>query len=96
MGIAGLWDAWKDPVKGPLLSFTMLTINANEHVLLRNFHRAGDEKRMIVVLPESRYADWLDATPGDSMDFMRQYPSDNLVVVPAPPKTPKEKEPESS
>ena len=36
---------------------------------------------------------WLNAAPGDSMDFMRQYPAENLVAVPAPPK-PKEKEPE--
>ena len=28
MGIAGLWDVWKDPVKGPLVSFTLLTIKA--------------------------------------------------------------------
>ena len=93
MGIAGLWDIWHDPVNGPLLSYTMLTINANDHSLLRDFHRPGDEKRMIVVLPECRYAEWLDAGLGDSMDFMQQYPSDNLVAVPAPPK-PKKTEPE--
>ena len=92
MGIAGLWDVWNDPVKGPMLSFTMVTINAGNHGLLRDFHRPGDEKRMIVVVPESRYTDWLNATPGDSMDFMQQYPSDNLVAVPVPPKPPKENE----
>ena len=93
MGIAGLWEVWNDPFKGPLLSFTMLTINADDHRLLRDFHRPADEKRMIVVLPESRYADWLNATPDDSIDFMRPYPSDNLFAVPVPPK-PKAKQPE--
>jgi putative SOS response-associated peptidase YedK len=30
MGIAGLWEQWRDPGTGDLLhSFTMLTINAN-------------------------------------------------------------------
>ena len=93
MGIAGLWDVWNDPVKGQLLSFTMLTVNADDHPLLRNFHRPGEEKRMIVVLPENRYADWLNAPPNDSINFMLPYPSDNLVAVPVPPK-PKATEPE--
>lgn len=84
MGIAGLWDVWNDPVKGSLLSFTMLTIAAGEHALLRDFHRPGDEKRMIVVLPESRYADWLDATAPNSMDFMQHYPAEGLLATPAP------------
>jgi putative SOS response-associated peptidase YedK len=86
MGIAGLWDVWHDPATGPLLSFTMLTINAAQHELLSNFHRQGQEKRMIVVLPERRYADWLDAPVSESMDFMRAYPADQILAVPAPPK----------
>ena len=84
MGIAGLWDVWKDPVKGLMLSFTMLTINADDHQLLRDFHRTGEEKRMVVVLPERRYADWLDAPASDSMDFMRLYPADGLIAAVAP------------
>ena len=83
MGIAGLWDVWNDSVKGPMLSFNMLTINADDHQLLRNFHREGEEKRMIVVLPERRYADWLNALAGDSMDFMRPYPADGLIATAA-------------
>ena len=86
MGIAGLWDVWHDPATGPLFSFTMLTINAAQHALLSRFHQAGQEKRMIVVLPESRYADWLDAPVSESMDFMRAYPADQLLAVAAPPK----------
>jgi putative SOS response-associated peptidase YedK len=86
MGIAGLWDVWHDPATGPLLSFTMLTINADKHALLSRFHQAGHEKRMLVVLPESRYAAWLDAPVSESMDFMRAYPADELLAAPAPPK----------
>jgi putative SOS response-associated peptidase YedK len=83
MGIAGLWDEWHDPATGPLLSFTMLTINADKHALLSNFHRPGHEKRMIVVLPESEYAAWLDAPASDSMDFMRAYAAEELLAAPA-------------
>jgi hypothetical protein len=35
----------------------MLTINADDHALMRNFHKPQDEKRMIVILPPDRYDD---------------------------------------
>ena len=82
MGIAGLWDTWNQPGKGPLLSFTMLTINAADHRLLRDYHRPADEKRMIVLLPESRYQEWLEAPAEKSVEFLQQYPADRLVATP--------------
>ena len=39
----------------------MLTIDADDHALMRNFHKPGDEKRMVMILPEAAYDDWLDA-----------------------------------
>ena len=86
MGVAGLWDTWNEPGKGPLLGFTMLTINATDHPLLRDYHRPADEKRMIVVLPESQYQEWLAAPAEASMEFLRQYPADKLVAEPKLPK----------
>lgn len=47
LGIAGLWLAWND-VDGESLSFTMLTVNAGEHLLMKRFHKPGDEKRSIL------------------------------------------------
>ena len=82
MGIAGLWDTWNQPGKGPLLSFTMLTINAADHRLLRDYHRPADEKRMIVLLPESRYQEWLESPAEKSVEFLQQYPADRLVATP--------------
>lgn len=92
MGIAGLWDVWTEPGKAPLLSFTMLTMNADDHDLLKNYYRAEDEKRILVILPESQYADWLNAPAADAMDFIRHYPADKLVATPVPPKPTKESE----
>jgi putative SOS response-associated peptidase YedK len=81
LGIAGLWDAWRDPSTGEVVrSFTMLTINADDHPLMQRFHRADNEKRMVVVLPESHYLDWLDAPAEHSMEFMKPYPADALVT----------------
>jgi hypothetical protein len=33
-----------------LISFSMLTINADDHLLMRRFHRPDDEKRMVMIL----------------------------------------------
>lgn len=33
----------------------MLTINADDHSFMRQFHKPEDEKRMVVILPESHY-----------------------------------------
>ena len=54
MGIAGLWTQWRDPVSNQTIySFTMLTINADHHPFMRQFHKIDAEKRMIVILPRS-------------------------------------------
>ena len=51
----------------------MLTINADGHCLMQKFHKPTDEKRMVVVLPEDQYQDWLAASSGISMRFMQPY-----------------------
>lgn len=80
MGIAGLWSSWKSP-KGELVyRYTMLTINADAHPLMRVFHKPTDEKRMVVVLPPDSYGQWLKAAPQQSMEFVRQYPAERLLA----------------
>jgi putative SOS response-associated peptidase YedK len=81
MGIAGLWSWWKAPSGDEVHSFTMLTINADQHALMCNFHKPGDEKRMVVILPAGEYDDWLSAPPARTIEFLRQYPADALVAV---------------
>ena len=78
MGIAGLWSWWKSPKGDVLHSFTMLTINAETHSLMRQFHKPMDEKRMVVILPEDRYDDWLSASPDNAAEFLNLYPTDAL------------------
>jgi putative SOS response-associated peptidase YedK len=81
MGIAGLWDKWRSPEGEDIYSFTMLTLNADDHPLMKDYHRANEEKRMVVILPEDRYDDWLKAKASESMEFIRQYPSELLVAT---------------
>lgn len=84
MGLAGLWSVWKAPDGRPVLSFTMLTINADEHALMRRFHKPGDEKRMVVILDEAEYDAWLDCPPERQREFLRPFPAERMVAAAAP------------
>jgi putative SOS response-associated peptidase YedK len=76
--IAGLWREWADP-EGKSLSFTMLTLNADEHPLMRRFHRPGAEKRGVVVLPRDAYGDWLACRSTDeARSFLSLMPADRM------------------
>lgn len=80
MGIAGLWTGWKQPNGEILRSFTMLTVNADEHPFMRNYHKPGDEKRMVVILQDDEHDAWLSATPDDSRYFLKQFPAELMTV----------------
>ncbi len=82
LGIAGLWDRYRDATGAWLESYTMLTINADQDPLFRDYHQTGKEKRMLVILPEGAYGDWLTATAEQSRDFLVPYPHDRLVATP--------------
>lgn len=79
MGIAGLWSTWG---KGShnVNSYTMLTINADDHAFMNQFHKPGEEKRMVVILPKAAYKDWLSVPVNEAKEFMRQYPADRLEI----------------
>lgn len=80
LGIAGLWDRYRNAAGEWQDSYTMLTINADQHPLFKNYHRPGDEKRMVVILPDGAYDDWLTATAEQTRDFLQPYPAEKLVA----------------
>jgi len=81
MGLAGLWSEWKSS-KGELsYSYTLLTINADQHPLMNKFHKPIDEKRMVVILPPEHFGAWLQAKPEKSRDFLRPYPANLLKAT---------------
>lgn len=85
LGIAGIWECKPDGGNGlPLLSFSMLTINADEHPLMRRFHKPGDEKRMLVLLEPERYDDWLTCPLEEAARFFVPFPAQRLQARPAP------------
>jgi putative SOS response-associated peptidase YedK len=81
MGLAGIWTGWRSPDGSIVRSYSMLTINADDHALLRQFHKPQDEKRMVVILPEDRYHDWLHAPLAIAAEFLQQYPADWMTAA---------------
>lgn len=80
-GIAGLWESCRKlPGGQTVYSFTMLTINADDHPFMSNYHKPEDEKRMIVILQEEDYDGWLSAPPEDCRQFLRQFPAEMMEV----------------
>ena len=79
MGLAGLWAPRRRPDGELTHSFTMLTINADQHPFMNQFHRPEDEKRMLVILPERDYDDWLQAPASATRDFLLPFPAEELL-----------------
>ena len=81
MGVAGLWERWaKDGEE--IISFTLLTVNANSHALLHRYQQGGNEKRMPAILGEGTYDAWLNARHEKAKEFMRAYPANWLTANP--------------
>ena len=79
-GIASIWDTWIDPVSGELVtSFSMLTVNADEHAVMKQFHKPRDEKRTPVVLAPSQFHDWLSADASVALEMMNWTKMPSLV-----------------
>lgn len=86
LGVAGLWQPWRAPTGEWVNSFAMLTLNADEHDLMKHMHRADpsrppekQDKRMVVILRPALYVEWLNAPVEQSREFMQQYPAELLV-----------------
>jgi len=87
MGIASLWDTWIDTSTGEVVSsFTMLTVNADEHPVMNQFHKTGDEKRTPIVLGKHQFDAWLSANTEQAHDMMNlaQMPTLQSMSSPRP------------
>jgi len=85
LGIAGIWEHRSAADNGfPLLSFSMLTVNADGHPLMQRFHKPNDEKRMLVILRPAQYDAWLSCPVEEAPRFFTRYPAEQLVARFAP------------
>jgi putative SOS response-associated peptidase YedK len=74
MSVAGLWESWTGAEGEVIVSYTLLTVNANSHALLSRYQQPGNEKRMLVILNEGAADAWLSTRPEKAREFMRATP----------------------
>ncbi|WP_321841249.1 SOS response-associated peptidase [Paraburkholderia bannensis] len=90
LAIAGLWREWEESSAEEggvvrVFSFTMLTVNADAHTLMNRFHKPGDEKRSVVIVPPVEYENWLASRSMDeARSFLRLLPAQELAAVEEP------------
>jgi putative SOS response-associated peptidase YedK len=90
MGIAGIFRMWRTPDGRDVFTMAMLTVNADDHPLMKRFHKPGDEKRMVVILEPADYSRWLSCRVEEAPAFIKQWhgPLD-ANAAPLPPRAPK-------
>jgi putative SOS response-associated peptidase YedK len=80
-----LWDRWTDPASGErVVSFSMLTVNADAHPVMQQFHKPGDEKRTPVVIAPALHDAWLSADVPQAAELMNWQHMPALVACSAP------------
>ena len=79
LGIAGIWSAWHSG-KAWIDSYTMLTVNADDHGVFKLLHKPQDEKRMVVILNPDSYETWLTGSLSDITPLIRQCPAEALEL----------------
>jgi putative SOS response-associated peptidase YedK len=84
-GIACLWDRWTDPASGErVVSFSMLTVNADDHPVMKHFHKHGDEKRTPVIIAPELHDAWLSADTTQASELMTWSHMPDLLALQAP------------
>ena len=90
-GLAGLWNTWVDKASGEIVeSYTMLTINADAHPLMRRMHKpdprlpadAQDKRSVVPVAPED-VDSWLFGTADEARALVRLACVDLFEAAPA-------------
>jgi putative SOS response-associated peptidase YedK len=97
LGIAGIYTRWRAPAREGAsssdaswhFSFAMLTVNADDHPVMKQFHAPGEEKRMVVILDPKDWGTWLSCPVGQATAFLRPW-SGPLTCreAPRPPRAP--------
>ena len=89
-GLAGLWNTWTDPATGELIeSYTMLTMNADAHPLMRRMHKPDpkfgpneQDKRSVVAIETADFDAWLSGSIEDAKALIRLTPVELFAAGP--------------
>ena len=90
-GLAGLWNAWTDRATGEVVeSYTMLTINADDHPLMRRMHKPDpklpadrQDKRSVIAIELADVTQWLEGNTADAQALLRPPPVELFEAGPS-------------
>lgn len=63
-------------------SMSMLTINADHHPFMKQFHKPEDEKRSVIIIPPDLRESWLNCNHQDAKEFFFDMPIDEFDAMP--------------
>ncbi|WP_186033538.1 SOS response-associated peptidase [Burkholderia gladioli] len=82
--VAGVWRTWRAQDGGESFAMAMLTVNADEHDVMKHMHRPGDEKRSVVILQPEDHDEWLHTPNVDAARALLQlWPPEDMLAQPA-------------
>lgn len=92
-GLAGVWNTWVDRATGEVHeSYTMLTINADAHPLMRRMHKPDlkapadkQDKRLVIPLEEADFDQWLESTGEQAKTLLKLAPVEVFNAGPLGP-----------
>lgn len=94
LGLAGLWNRWHGPAGEVVETYTMITINADSHELMRRMHKPErdkegnilppelQDKRMVAVIDEADESAWLQGSLDEAAAAVRQWPVEKFSAGP--------------
>ena len=89
-GLAGLWNTWLDKATGEMVeSYTMLTLNADEHPLMRRMHKPdpdlpvdAQDKRSVISIELEDVSQWLHGSFDEAKSLLRLTPVETFDACP--------------
>lgn len=81
--IAALYDICQ---KGGevIRSASMITMDAIDHPMMKEFHEPGNVKRSVIVIPHQRLEEWLNWRSPNILPFVEGFPADEFECFHAP------------
>ena len=81
--IAGIWDSWSDSSE-TIRSFSILTMNADNHPIMQQFHKSGKEKRSPIIIPPELRKDWLTTDHRTAHELLHEIDATQFTAYPFP------------
>ena len=103
-GLAGLWNTWTDPATGEVVeSYTMLTLNADAHPLMRRMHKPDptlgpdqQDKRSVIPIELDEVDAWLFGSQEEASRLLKLAPAEIFNAGPEAAPEPSPAAPEES